>query len=107
MSKFSAKEVGVGHSAMPSSFVGFVCGWFSKLSNPSCSVFATQGVYSSGSVKRSLSLDRRIFLVSSSFVQELLVRYSFFWFRNTSSEPVPRGLASLALAYSTDSQLAG
>src|ERR1700678_4353497 len=57
---------------MPSSFVGFICGWFSTLSNPSCSVFATQGVYSSGSVKRSLSLDcpvtHRVFSVVSSFM---------------------------------------
>src|ERR1700678_3916268 len=63
--------VDIGQS-MPSSFIGFCCCRFPESSNLLCSVFVTQEVHSSGSGKRSLSLDRRnthcVFSVSSSFV---------------------------------------
>src|ERR1700678_2828207 len=89
---FFVVVVGVGHSAMPLSFIELICSWFSGLSNPPFSVLATQGVHPSGSVKGLLFLDRRgtpsVFSVFSSFVSELSlmsIRHSFFWFRNISS----------------------
>src|SRR6202522_1720323 len=68
--------IGVGHSVMPLSFIGSICGWFLELSSPSCSVLATQGVHPSCSAKRSLSLDHCcthcVYSVFRSLVSESL-----------------------------------
>src|SRR5271168_3139065 len=72
--------VGVGHISVPLSFIGSVCGWFSGLSIPSYLVLVAQEVYLSGSVKRSLSLDR-----CCTHCVYMSIRHLFFWFRNISS----------------------
>src|SRR5271155_1516015 len=84
--------VGVGHISVPLSFIGSVCGWFSGLSIPSYLVLVAQEVYLSGSVKRSLSLDRccthrvySVFCFSVSELSSMSIRHLFFWFRNISS----------------------